>query len=289
MIELVLEGRTSPVGSLTVSRLLPAARRRAVGPFVFLDHMGPVTLAAGQGYDVPPHPHVGLSTVTYFYAGTNVHRDSMGHVQINRPGELNLMTAGRGVAHSERADPEWLARGGLLHGLQIWLALPAANEEDAPSFENHPVTTLPEVSPSAGARGRVLLGSAFGGTSPVKHASLPTLVELTLELGARVEAPTLPECAVAIVAGRVDVDGTELTPDRLAVLSGPSSLRAVEASRVVFLGGPPLAEPRFMDWNFVSSRRERLAQAVDDWKQRRFPRIPGDDVDFVPYPEHHHR
>ena len=181
VVDLVISGRPRDLGTVVVSRILPAPKRRMVGPFIFLDHMGPVELAPGVGFDVRPHPHIGLSTVTYFLAGENVHRDSLGTVQHNRPHDVNLMTAGRGVVHSERADPAFRASGGTMHGVQIWLALPDAHEDDAPSFEHHPAATLPAIAPAGGdehggARGRVLIGSAFGATSPIKHPSQPLLV-----------------------------------------------------------------------------------------------------------------
>src|SRR5689334_22571753 len=179
-VDLVIEGRPRGVGTITVARLLPSPRRHMVGPFIFVDHMGPVELPPGVGFDVRPHPHIGLSTVTYFLAGENVHRDSLGTVQINRAHDLNIMTAGRGVVHSERAEPGFRASGGLMHGVQIWLALPDAHEDDAPSFEHHPAATLPAVAPGGGVRGRVLIGGLFGATSPVRHPSEPLLVDLQL-------------------------------------------------------------------------------------------------------------
>jgi redox-sensitive bicupin YhaK (pirin superfamily) len=172
-IELVIEGRPRGVDSITVARLLPAPQRRMVGPFIFVDHMGPVTVPPGVGFDVRPHPHIGLSTVTYFLDGENVHRDSLGSVQKNVPGDVNIMTAGRGVVHSERADPAWRARGGVMHGMQIWLALPLEREDDEPSFEHHPEATLPVIAPASGARGRLLLGAGYGARSPIVHPSRP--------------------------------------------------------------------------------------------------------------------
>ncbi|HEX8115321.1 MAG TPA: pirin family protein, partial [Kofleriaceae bacterium] len=188
-IDLVIEARPRDVGTITVARVLPSPRRHMVGPFVFLDHLGPVTLAPGVGFDVRPHPHIGLSTVTYFLAGENVHRDSLGTVQTNRPGDLNLRTAGRGIVHSERADPAFRAAGGAMHGVQIWLALPDAHEDDEPSFEHHPAATLPAIAPADGVRGRVLLGAAFDARSPVHHPSDPLLVDLELAAGAALDVP----------------------------------------------------------------------------------------------------
>ncbi|HUJ57437.1 MAG TPA: pirin family protein [Kofleriaceae bacterium] len=288
-IELVVEGRPREVGTITVARLLPSARRRMVGPFIFLDHMGPVELAPGVGFDIRPHPHIGLSTVTYFLAGENVHRDSLGNVQINRPGDVNLMTAGRGVVHSERADPAFRARGGAMHGAQIWLALPDDHEEDAPSFEHHREHTLPAIAPGPGVRGRVLIGEAFGARSPIRHPSAPLLVDLLLAIHARATlAPEVAERAVFVLEGELAIGGATVATDRLAVLA-PG--RAVEVcanrqTRALVLGGAPLP-PRFIEWNFVASSRERIARARDAWKARQFPTIPTDSVELIPWPDDH--
>lgn len=286
-VELVLEGKPRGVGTITVARLLPAAQRRLVGPFIFLDHMGPVTLAPGAGFDVLPHPHIGLSTVTYFLAGENVHRDNLGTVQINRPFDLNLMTAGRGVVHSERAEPGFRERGGLMHGIQIWLALPAEHEQDEPSFAHHPAATLPEIAPASGVRGRVLLGSAFGASSPVQHPSEPLLVELVLETGAEIELPTdVAERGVFVIEGEIAIAEHTLGTNTLAVLASGQLARAsaIAPTRVMLIGGPPMG-PRFIEWNFVATTRERIAEAREAWQAQTFPKIPGDDREFVPYPE----
>ena len=286
-IDLVIEGRARDVGTITVARVLPSPRRRMVGPFVFLDHMGPVTLAPGVGFDVRPHPHIGLSTVTYFLAGENVHRDSLGTVQTNRPGDLNLMTAGRGIVHSERADPAFRAAGGMMHGVQIWLALPEAHEDDAPSFEHHPATTLPAIAPADGVRGRVLLGAAFDARSPVRHPSDPLLVDLELAAGAALDIPgDAAERAVFVIEGELRIADHALPADQLAVLCAgrPVRVSAAAATRALILGGPALGD-RFIEWNFVSSSRDRIDRARDAWKARQFPTIPTDDVEFIPWPE----
>jgi redox-sensitive bicupin YhaK (pirin superfamily) len=290
IIDLVIAGRPRGVGTLTVARLLPAPRRRMVGPFVFLDHMGPVTLDPGVGFDVRPHPHIGLSTVTYLFAGENVHRDSLGNVQVNRPGDLNLMTAGRGIVHSERADPGFRAAGGAMHGVQIWLALPDAHEDDAPSFEHHPQATLPAIAPSPGVRGRVLFGEAYGARSPIRHPSAPLLVDLELAAGATVELPdNAAERAVFVIDGELGLAAERLEANQLAVLCAgrPATLSATTVARVLLLGGAPLG-PRLIEWNFVASSRERLDRARDAWKARQFPAIPGDDREFIPWPDDHH-
>lgn len=292
-VELIIEGRARGVGTVAVARILPSPRRRRLGPFVFLDHMGPARLPPGQGFDVPPHPHIGLSTVTYFLEGENLHRDSLGTVQVNRAEDLNLMTAGRGIAHSERATPELRERGGTMHGLQLWLALPEEHEQDAPSFEHHPRASLPEVAPAAGVRGRVLLGAGFGATSPVQHPSRPLLVALELEAGAELlldgAAEEASERGLYVIAGEVFVGSEALATGRLAVLrvGEAARIRAVQATRLVVLGGAPMG-PRFMDWNFVSSRQEAIDAARAAWKAQdaaAFPRIPGDDQEHVAYPE----
>lgn len=285
-IALVIEGRLHPVGSIEVARLLPVRERRAVGPFVFLDHMGPVAIPPGAGFDVKPHPHIGLSTVTYLFEGEAFHRDSIGSAQAIRPGDVNLMTAGKGVVHSERSEPAWREQGGALHGLQLWLGLPIANEEDEPTFEHHPRASFPEIE-REGARARVVLGSALGERSPIEHPSKPWLVDVALDAGASflVES-TSEERAVYVIEGEVAVRGRSFGPRRLLV-GAPQAAIAVTArrpSRIVLLGGLPLDGKRFMDWNFVSSSRERIEAAKAMWRAQTFPRVPGDDREYVPLP-----
>lgn len=286
-IDLVIEGRPRDVGTITVARLLPSPRRRMVGPFIFLDHMGPVVLAPGVGFDVLPHPHIGLSTVTYFFAGENVHRDSLGTVQVNRPGDLNLMTAGQGIVHSERAAPAFRAAGGAMHGVQIWLALPDGREDDAPGFAHHPEATLPVIAPAPGVTGRVLIGSAFGALSPIRHPSEPLLVDLQLEGGASVEiAAEVAERALFVIEGELRVGRDAVAQDCLAVLchDKPTRISAHAATRALLVGGPSLG-PRYIEWNFVSSSRDKIDRARDAWKARQFPAIPGDDQEFIAWPE----
>jgi len=285
-VDLVVTGRPRDVGTLTVARVLPSAERRKIGPFVFLDHMGPVTLAPGVGFDIRPHPHIGLSTVTYLFAGENTHRDSLGNVQTNRPGDVNIMTAGRGIVHSERADAAFRAAGGAMHGVQIWLALPEVNEDGDPSFEHHPEATLPAIAPATGVRGRVLIGAAFGARSPIRHPSDPLLVDLALDAGARIELPaSADERAVFVIAGELHVGAEAVATDQLAVLhDGHATIAATAASRVLVLGGAEFP-PRFLEWNFVASSRAKLDRAREAWKARQFPTIPTDAVEFIPWPE----
>lgn len=271
-----------------VRRLLPAVGHRMVGPFIFFDHFGPITLPPGQGMDVRPHPHIHLATVTYLFEGEFVHRDSLGSLQVIRPGDLNWMTAGRGIVHSERSDPAHKAAGGRMHGIQIWVALPRAEEERAPSFEHHPVATLPLVE-WPGMRGRVIAGEGWGARSPAKTLSPLFYGDAILDEGAVVEAPQEHERrAVFVVEGGVEVGGTRVGLTEMAVLAPgrPAAVRAVDGpARVVIVAGAPLDGERHIWWNFVSSSKERIDQAARDWKEGRFPKIPGDDVEFIPLPE----
>ena len=287
-VDLVIQGRPRDLGTIVVARILPAPRRRMVGPFIFVDHMGPVELPAGVGFDVRPHPHIGLSTVTYLLAGENVHRDSISTVQVNRAHDLNIMTAGRGVVHSERAEPGFRASGGLMHGVQIWLALPDANEDDAPSFEHHPAATLPAITPAPGARGHVLLGGLYGAASPVRHPSRPVLVDLQLDPGASVDVPgdAADERGVLVIEGEAELGGEALGTDHLAVLAAgaPARVTARQPTRLLVLGGPPVG-PRLIEWNFVASTRERIDAASAAWRAQTFPKIPTDHDEYIPLPE----
>lgn len=273
-------------GGFRVRRLLPALARQSVGPFLFFDHFGPVTVTPDQDLDVRPHPHVGLATVTYLFAGAIQHRDSLGFDQRMEPGAVNWMTAGRGIVHSERRPADLAGATYALHGLQLWLALPRALEECEPAFVHTPASALPDVA-LHGARARVLAGSAFGATSPVAVASPTLYVDLALEAGADLQVPPLAgELALYAVEGAVTVDGQTIERQTLAVLDAgrPFRLAAQRATRVVLIGGDPLDGRRHLWWNFVSSRKERLVSAASDWEAGRFPRLAGDDS-FIPLPE----
>lgn len=286
-VELVLDARVRDIGALSVRRVLPARARRTVGPFLYLDEMGPLELAPGRGLDVPPHPHIGLATVTYLFEGEFEHRDSLGTLQVIRPGEINWMTAGRGIVHSERTGPQARRSGSRMHGLQIWVALPRAHEESAPAFQHVATDALP-VLERDGARLRVLAGSAFGASSPVRTLSPLVYVDVRLAAGAELELPRdVPERAIYLVSGELACSAERAVAGRMLVLArgAPVRLRAVADARLVLLGGAPLDGERHIDWNFVSSSRERIERARADWKARRFPLIPGDDAEFVPLPE----
>jgi redox-sensitive bicupin YhaK (pirin superfamily) len=258
-----------------------------VGPFTFFDHIGPVTLPANlsQQVDVRPHPHIGLSTITYLFAGEIVHRDSLGFHQVIRPGEVNWMTAGRGISHSERFET-MRERGGFLHGLQVWVALPAAEEEVEPAFVHMDSRELPEEHRD-GVRIKVVGGTAFGLTSPLHTHSPLVYVHLDLEAGARSRAACdYSERAFYVASGRVRIDGDEYQAGQMIVLSpgGEPEIVAIEQSTVMLLGGEPIGA-RHIWWNFVSSRRERIEQAKADWKAGRFALPKGDDREFIPLPD----
>jgi redox-sensitive bicupin YhaK (pirin superfamily) len=286
VIELVIEQRRHSLGGFEVGRVLPFARRRMVGPFIFFDHMGPVDLPEGlaRDADVRPHPHIGLATVTYVFAGEIMHRDSTGVEQAIRPGEVNWMTAGSGVTHSERFERA-RREGGPLHGIQSWVALPKEEEETAPAFAHHEGDDLP-VHRDGGVWLRLLAGEAFGLRAAVRTLSPLFYVHLALESGARIALPPEhAERAAYLVSGVAEVDGTSLAATQMAVFgrNAPAVLRATTPSLLMLLGGAPLGE-RFIEWNFVSSSQERIAQAKADWRAGRMKLPDLDNQEFIPLP-----
>lgn len=288
-IELEIPARGRKIDDFDVGRVLPAPLRRMVGPFVFFDHMGPAHLAPGRGMDVRPHPHIGLSTVTYLFEGEILHRDSLGSAQAIRPGAINWMTSGRGIVHSERTSPEARAAGPALHGLQLWVALPHEAEECAPTFAHHPADTIPELG-EPGVELRVLAGEAYGARSPVVVASPLFYVEAQLAAGARLAVPgEYEERAVYVIEGAVECDGAAIAPRTMAVLRRGTSptLTANAPTRLVVLGGAPIG-PRYIWWNFVSSRTARIEEAARDWKAERFPIVPGDAHERIPLVDEPH-
>jgi redox-sensitive bicupin YhaK (pirin superfamily) len=285
-IETIIEARTRDLGGFSVERVLPSVRRKLVGPFIFFDHMGPVTFAPGQAIDVRPHPHINLATVTYLFEGEIVHRDSLGSVQAIRPGAINWMTAGRGIVHSERTAPELRKTGSRLHGLQLWVALPKAHEETGPDFRHYAAETLPAFERD-GARLRVLAGSAYGAASPVRTLSPLFYVEATISAGAELSLPDEHrERAAFVVEGVIRCGEERIEPSRMAVFAPgwTPPLRAESGARVMLLGGASIDGERHIWWNFVSSSRDRIEQAKRDWKEGRFPRVPG-ETEFIPLPE----
>jgi len=283
-IEMRIEPVERDLGELTVRRVLPSPGRRTVGAFIFFDHMGPAEFPPGKGIEVRPHPHIGLATVTYLFEGEIMHRDSLGYEQPIRAGAVNLMTAGRGIVHSERAGED-LNTTSRLHGIQSWMALPDEHEETDPAFVHYPAATLPEVDVD-GVTVRVIIGSAFGATSPVATLSPMLYLECRLPDGAGIELPgDQEELAIYVVEGNVVAGGDAVDAGVMAVAAGggPLSLQATSESRVMVIGGAPVGR-RHIWWNLVSSSRERIEQAKEDWKAGRFAMVPGDD-EFIPLPE----
>jgi redox-sensitive bicupin YhaK (pirin superfamily) len=287
-VEAVIVPRAHDIGGFEVRRALPARERQMVGPFIFFDQMGPGEFLIGRGLDVRPHPHIGLATVTYLFAGEILHRDSLGSAQPIRPGDVNWMTAGRGIAHSERTDPALRVRGNSLFGIQSWVALPKPLEEAEPAFVHHPAATLPVVE-EQGLRLRLIAGTGWGLTAPVATASPLFYADAALAPGAALPLPEgHEERGAYVVAGAVEVAGTRFEAgrmllfragDRLALQAGPGG------ARLLLLGGAAMDGPRFIFWNFVSSSRERIEQAKADWKAGRFGKVPGDEHEFIPLPE----
>jgi redox-sensitive bicupin YhaK (pirin superfamily) len=271
-------------GGFTVRRLLPAASLQAVGPFLFFDHFGPVDAGPADNHDVRPHPHIGLATVTYLFEGAMLHRDSTGVVQRIEPGAINWMTAGRGIVHSERTPDDLRGVVRRSHGLQLWVALPAADEELAPSFAHTPAAAIPGIE-VGGARIRVLVGEAFGVVSPVAVRSPTLFLDVALSAGEAFPLPLAEERAVYVVDGDAQLDGFDIPPGRMVVLDPQEEpmLSADADARVVLIGGAPLG-PRHIWWNFVSSRRERIVQAADDWAAQRLGGVPG-ETEFIPLPD----
>jgi redox-sensitive bicupin YhaK (pirin superfamily) len=258
-----------------------------VGPFIFLDHMGPAVMAPGAGMDVRPHPHIALATVTYLFEGEIIHRDTLGSELAIHPGDVNWMLAGRGIAHSERSSPEMRARGVRLHGIQSWVALPIAHEEDPPGFMHHPASTLPRLSRD-GAELVVIAGTAYGARSPVGVLSQTLYVDARLQPGARLEVDaTHPQRAVQVAEGTVRIGDRRLASGTMAILriGAPVVVEADEAARVMLLGGAPLDGERHIWWNFVSSSRERIERAKDEWKSGGFGKVFHDEKEFIPLPE----
>lgn len=289
-IDDILNGHTKDLGGgFVVRRLLPAARRRSVGPFIFFDHFGPATERPQDNHDVRPHPHIGLATVTYLFEGAMMHRDSLGVVQRIEPGAINWMTAGRGIAHSERKPEDLQGSNYVNHGLQLWAALPRAFEEVDPSFAHTPASDIPELVVD-GATVRVLIGDAFGRQSPVATFSQTLYLDVQLPAGGALQLPPVcAEMAVYAVDGALVVDGQTQPALTMAVLTpgAVSTLAAADGpARLVVIGGEPLDAPRHMWWNFVSSRKERIVQAADDWEAGRFVPVPG-ETEFIPLPERH--
>jgi len=286
-IEDVIVPRARDLGGFEVRRALPSAKRQMVGPFIFFDQMGPAQFLSGQGIDVRPHPHIGLATVTYLFDGEITHRDSLGSALSIRPGEVNLMTAGKGIVHSERTGAEPRASGQNLFGIQSWMALPKSHEESAPAFAHFGTSELPRFD-GEGKRVRLIMGSLYGASSPAPYPHACLYAEAVLAPGALLPLdPDYDERAIYIASGRVDIAGQTFEPGQLLVFKPGDriSILAETNARLMLLGGEPMDGPRFIWWNFVSSSKDRIAAAKNDWREGRFDIVPGDESEFIPLPE----
>jgi redox-sensitive bicupin YhaK (pirin superfamily) len=278
---------THDLGDFKVNRTLPSKQRTMVGPFIFVDEFGPARLPAGRGMDVRPHPHINLATVTYLFEGAIEHRDSIGSHQVIEPGAINLMTAGRGIVHSERSPQALRPDGPSLYGMQTWLALPDGQEEIDPAFDHVPQGALPLIEDGA-ARARVLMGTLWGATASTPQHSHTIYADIELGAGGSLPIePNADERAVMLVGGEAGLDGEPLQPFSLYVLrtGHQARLSSGASARIMLMGGEAFATPRHVFWNFVSSSRDRINQAKDDWKALRFPLIPGDEQEYIPLPE----
>jgi redox-sensitive bicupin YhaK (pirin superfamily) len=286
-VETVIAPRAVDLGEMTVRRALPSVQRQMVGPFIFFDQMGPAEFLTDQGVDVRPHPHINLATLTYLLEGRIHHRDSTGADQLIEPGAVNWMRAGRGVVHSERTDDERKATGQRLFGVQSWMALPEAAEESDPAFLHHAATETPVIE-AHGVTARLIAGEAFGAASPLAVASPTLYVDARLAAGAAMPVDAgHEERAVYVLEGEIEIAGDRFDRGQLLILrpGDPHAVRAVAPARVMLFGGEPMEGPRWIWWNFVSSRPERIAQAREEWARGRFDTVPGDKADFIPLPE----
>jgi redox-sensitive bicupin YhaK (pirin superfamily) len=285
-IETILKPHVRDLGGFSVRRVLPAHPRQMVGPFIFFDHMGPHVFAPGTGIDVRPHPHIGLATVTYLFAGAILHRDSLGTVQEIRPGDVNWMTAGRGIVHSERSPAAERAAGGEVHGIQTWVALPIAHEETAPAFAHHPKSALPALE-RPGVAIHVIAGRALGATSPVAVFSDTLYAAIEMQANAALDIPAdHEERALYVVTGKLAIGETLVEPGQMAVLATGAtvSISATEPTRAMLAGGAKMDGARFISWNFVSSSNARIEQARDDWRNDRFAPVLG-ETERIPLPD----
>jgi len=284
----VIVPRTVDLGDgFSVRRALPSARTRMVGPFIFFDHFGPAEFRAGAGLDVRPHPHIGLATVTYLFDGEIMHRDSLGTALAIRPGEVNWMTAGRGIVHSERTGAEKRTTGSPIHGLQMWVALPKAHEEMSPAFAHHDTVEFPVVAEN-GKTVRVVVGSAYGAKSPVPVVHETLFADVRLQAGSSVPLDAdHEERAVYMITGEIDIAGDKFGPGQLLVFrpGDTVTITASQDSHFVLCGGAAMDGPRHIWWNFVSSSKDRIEQAKADWKAGHFQKVPGDEIEFIPLPE----
>jgi hypothetical protein len=285
-IEILIVPRAVDLGEMEVRRALPSTQRQMVGPFIFFDQMGPAAFLTDQGINVRPHPHINLATLTYLFEGQILHRDSLGTEQAIEPGAVNWMRAGRGIVHSERTSEERRRDGQRLFGIQTWMALPEDREEDDPAFLHHAAEALPVID-ADGVTARLIAGSALGATSPLQTASDTLYADVQLARGRAMPIdPAYEERALYTIAGEIEVAGIGFEPAQLVVLrpGDPVTVRARADARFMLFGGAPMGGPRYIWWNFVSSRRERIEAAKEEWARGRFDTVPGDEVEFIPLP-----
>jgi len=285
-VETVIVPRPHDLGGFEVRRALPSARRRMIGPFIFFDQMGPTVFAPGQAIDVRPHPHIGLATVTWLVEGEIMHRDSLGSVQPIKPGEVNWMTAGSGIVHSERSPDHTRGGGAPLFGIQTWIALPKTHEETTPGFSHYGVDQIPIIE-DTGIRAALIAGAAWDRRSPVEVFTETVYADIRMTAGRDLKLPSdIEERGVYVLTGRIDIAGTAFAAGTMLALRPGREVvvRAVEPSHVFLLGGAPMDGPRHIWWNFVSSSKERIEQAKRDWKEGRFDKVPG-ETEFIPLPE----
>lgn len=284
-VDQLISPKEKEVGGFSVRRSLPAIGRKMVGPWIFFDHMGPAEFAPGEGINVRPHPHINLATVTYLFEGEILHRDSIGSHQTIRPGDINLMIAGRGITHSERTSESTLRTGQRLHALQLWLALPEEYEEIEPAFYHYPEVNIPQTMIN-GVTIRLMMGTAYSLSSPVKTFARTLYIEADLQRGQSLLPPKEEELAVYTAKGSIEIDGQIIPEFTMAILNTHHlvSLTALEETRIAIIGGDTVT-PRFIDWNFVSSRKERIEQAKHDWKNNHFKKVVGDEEEFIPLPK----
>lgn len=282
-IKHLITPKEKDLGEFSVRRVLPYPKQGTVGPWIFFDHMGPAEFAPGSGVNVRPHPHINLATVTYLFEGEILHRDSLGNEQCIHPGDINLMVAGRGITHSERETKAVRSSEHRLHGLQLWHALPEAEEETEPAFYHYAAEELPGFN-EGGVPVRVMMGSAWGHTSPVKTFTETLYAEAHLQALDRLPLPEAEQLAVYVAKGSISIAGEEVPRHSMAVLDERANVTAATESRIAIIGGEKMPN-RFIEWNFVSSRRQRIEQAKQDWRNGKFPKVVGDEEEFIPLPE----
>lgn len=282
-IKQIITPKQKDLGEFSVRRVLPHMNQRMVGPWIFFDHMGPAEFEPGSGINVRPHPHINLATVTYLFEGEILHRDSLGNELCIHPGDINLMVAGRGITHSERETDKVRSSQHSVHGLQLWHALPETDEETDPAFHHYPSSDLPDAV-RQGVPVRVMMGSAYGVTSPVRTFAETLYAEAHMQPGDRLELPMAEELAIYVASGSIFVAGEEVPQYSMAVLESEPLLTAHTESRIAIIGGEKMPA-RFIEWNFVSSRKERIEQAKQGWRDGKFPKVVGDEEEFIPLPE----